>query len=448
VSRPRRGRRGLAALAAVAGRAAAASLAAAACSGPGARSTLPDSVRTRLVALRDRHDYFELRDRLAEREAADGPWAVLLRAEVASAFGREAASDSVLGLLDRRAWRGRPVPDTVRFEAALLRYRNDMRLYRFGDALADVRTLAASPLADSATLTDRGIASDLPFVSALRDVPPQSVEARHGAVLHPEDGAIPVTIDGTPKRYVFDSGADFSVLMESEARELGLEIRPTGGTVGSSTDLRVESAVAVADRVEVGGATLRHVVFLVLPDSALTFPGQRIPGLLGFPVLRALGSVGFGRDGTVRVLAEPPSAPGGTMALDEYALYAPVVLGGDTLACHLDTGSGTTVLLEPYYRQRRDRIDAAGRRDTATMGGAGGIRRLPVVRLPVGWLEVAGARARLDTVKVYTRLLRPGSRDECLLGRDVLGQFGEYVLDFRDMALVLRDGEPGGGAGP
>lgn len=412
----------------------------AACSGPApaSRTSLPDSTREALVALRDRHDYFRLRDRLAARPDAEGAWATLLRAEVASAFGREAASDSALDRLERRRRRGRPVPDTVLFQAGLLRYRNDMRLYRFGEVLEDVRTLLASPLADSSTLADRGIASDLPFVRVLRDVPAQTVEERRGAVLRPEAGAIPVTIDGKEKSYFFDSGADFSVLMETEARDLGLRIQPTGGTVGSSTDLRVQSAVAVADRVEVGGAVLRHVVFLVLPDSSLTFPGKTIPGILGFPILRALGAVGFGHDGTIRIQADPPPTRGGTMALDEYALYAPVVLGPDTLACHLDTGSGITVLFEPFYRSHRKWADSVGRPDTVRVGGAGGIRRLPVVRIPATSLEVAGSAARVDSLDIYTSVLRPGSRDECLVGRDVLGQFGEYVLDFTDMALVLR----------
>nr|MDP2529235.1 hypothetical protein [Candidatus Palauibacterales bacterium] len=63
------------------------------------------------------------------------------------------------------------------------------------------------------------------YLRAVRDVPPQSVEERRGATLQPgERGGVAVSIDSTPRRYAFDSGANFSVLVRSEAEGLGLEI--------------------------------------------------------------------------------------------------------------------------------------------------------------------------------------------------------------------------------
>lgn len=56
--------------------------------------------------------------------------------------------------------------------------------------------------------------------------------------------------------------------------------------MGTSTGSRVTADVAVAPRVRLGQVELANVVFLVLPDEALTFgPTFRIPGLIGFPVI-------------------------------------------------------------------------------------------------------------------------------------------------------------------
>ncbi len=398
---------------------------------------LPDSARSALLRLEQEHDYFRLRDHLKAERNREGPYALYLRAVVANAFGREAAADS---LLDRLEASGATLPDSLGYLAGRLRYQNDLRFYRWADALRDARALMASPFADSARKSD--LANTARLLEALRDVPPQSVEARRGGTLHPDDhGGVAVSIDSTPRRYAFDSGANFSVLMRSEAEGLGLAIRPANLQVGSSTDLRVRADVAVADRVEVGGAMLRHVVFLVLPDSALTFPGLRITGLLGFPVQRALGALAYRADGTITVPASFGSEAAGTLAFHQYTPFVSVTFRFDTLACQLDTGSGTTILFEPYYRVHRSWVNSVGRVDTVKVGGSGGIRRLPVVVLPRLTLGVAGAPVELDRLDVRTSL--PSWQDPhlmCLLGRDALHGFKEYVIDYEDMALELRGG--------
>ena len=413
-------------------------LAAAGCGhGPGRPAALPDSARSALLRLEREHDYFRLRDHLKAQENRDGLYALYLRAVAVNAFGREAAADS---LLDRLEASGATLPDSLGFLAGRLRYQNDLRFYQWADALRDARALMASPFADSARRSD--LANTARLLQALRDVPPQSVESRRGGTLHPDDhGGVAVSIDSTPKRYAFDSGANFSVLMRSEAESLGLDIRPAYLQVGSSTDLRVRADLAVADRVQVGGATLRHVVFLVFPDSALTLPGVRIPGLLGFPIQRALGALAYHRDGTITVPAAPASEAPGTLAFHRYTPFVSVTFRSDTLSCQLDTGSGTTVLFEPYYRAHRAWVDSVGRADTVTVGGTGGIRRLPVAKLPRVTLGIAGTPVQMDSLEVRTSL--PSWQDPdlmCLVGRDALGGFSTYVIDYEHMALVLSGG--------
>lgn len=396
---------------------------------------LPDSTRAALLTYERSHDYFRLRDHLNDLGQVNDAWGLFFRAVVANGFGHEAESDSILDRLTRQQ---RTVPDSLQLRAAQLRYQNDIRIYRYADALSDAKAVMALPLADSATRTD--MANEARLFEALRDVPPQTVETREGGDLHPDKhGRVIVTVDSTQRRYAFDSGANLSVLMRSEAERLGLEIRPVGVVVGGASNLQVQADVAVASRVEVGGATLRHVVFLVLPDSALTFPGLRITGLLGFPVQRALGAMAYQKDGTLRVLADTNPRVRSTLALHKYTPFISVTVHADTLSCQLDTGSGNTVLYEPFYQSHRAWIDSIGQPDTLTEGGVGGTRRLPVVTLPATTLSIAGVPVSLDDIEVRTTL--PSWQDKhlmCLIGRDALTEFREYVIDYHNMVLELR----------
>ena len=129
---------------------------------------------------------------------------------------------------------------------------------------------------------------------------------------------MPLEIGDREVRLGIDTGANLSVLARSEAERLGLSIRPVGLQVGTSTGLSVEADVAVADRARLGTADYRHVVFLVFPDRLLSFPdGTRIPGLVGFPMLEALGEVRFWADNTLEIPRRAPKRKGFNLAFDE-----------------------------------------------------------------------------------------------------------------------------------
>jgi hypothetical protein len=88
-----------------------------------------------------------------------------------------------------------------------------------------------------------------------------------------------------------DSGANISTISESEARRLGLKIEsasdsaPLTGIIGGFS-----YKLATLNRLEIGGATLRNVAFLVVGDDHLPFTelpkGQQ--AILGISVLLGL----------------------------------------------------------------------------------------------------------------------------------------------------------------
>jgi hypothetical protein len=212
--------------------------------------------------------------------------------------------------------------------------------------------------------------------------------------------------------------------------------------VGTATGARAAARLAIAPELRIGGATVRNAVFLVLPDSALSFPqiGYAIRGIVGHPVIAALGEITLTRDGHLRAPAHPSAAARGeqNLCLDGLDNLVRGRLGGQTLLFGLDTGAKSSSLFPPYYRRNQAAVDA-GRAAEIQIGGAGGMRHLNVRFIGPVTYDVGGATATVPEIAVG---LEPSqSRSDYAdgdIGQDVISQFAEMTLDYRAMQLRLR----------
>lgn len=402
---------------------------------PPATVVLPSDANA-LDSMYRTHDYFALRERLSNTETNLASTGFYLAA-VQQAFNDPLRSNSTIV----RALQAMGVSDSLRFELRRMQLSNDLRLYEYdrADSVAAVLLAAPPPSADSATLAD--IRNTDQLLRALRDVPPQVATITGSSILHADGaGHVLVQIGDSLRHYGFDTGANLSVLMRSEAEALGLQIRPVGLTVGSSTDVSVTADIAVANQLTIGHVAYRNVVFLVMPDRMLTFKdGFQIRGLIGFPVIEAMGEIHFRRDGSMEIPAHASARGMHNLALEELRPLIQVSYGGEELACLLDTGSGQTEFLAPYYVQHRTSFNARGEPDSVKTGGAGGVRTLPVYRLQRVNLEIGDTTVVLHDVPVYTTFLHPPKDEQsCAIGLDVLHSLSEYVLNFHSMTLTLH----------
>jgi predicted aspartyl protease len=173
------------------------------------------------------------------------------------------------------------------------------RQSRFPEAVAAIEAAnAAAPARDEDAARDTE--QTLIFARALITVAPMqaTIAASGQTELDYDMARLPradVTINGRRQEAVLDTGANYSTITESVARSLGLRMLPDPITVGASGNDAVAGHLAVADTLVFAGGEFRDVVFIVLPDSALSFMGgvYRIPAIVGFPVLSALGRVEF-----------------------------------------------------------------------------------------------------------------------------------------------------------
>jgi predicted aspartyl protease len=388
-----------------------------------------------VLQLRAARDYFTLRDRLGDA-SDDTPARRFARALVQHAFNQPAASNATIASL----LAARTIPESLVVALGRLRLANDLRLFSYGEGAAAADALLAdTSRLDAAMLQD--IRNTRALFRALAGAAPQTVERRGPASLRLAQGRVPLHVNGAARQYVFDTGANLSTLMRSEAVALGLRVVPAGIVVGSSTDLRVTADVAVADSVAIGGLLYRNVPFLVLDDAMLTFPGGfRIPGIVGFPVIEQAGEIRLGH-GTLNIPAAVPPRAERNLALDELTLLTRARWTGLPLICRLDTGAGRTQFYEPLYSRARRMIDSSSSAATRRMGGAGGIRELPVHVLRGVALAVGDTTVVLDSVDVVTRSLartQDANFLDCNIGHDVLDAFPDYVINFRSMTFLLQ----------
>ena len=393
-----------------------------------------------LQALYESRDFFALRDQIADIPESElqSPEDRFFAAAVELAFNDPAASiriaESTLEAGD--------LPPLVSLRLHHLLVTAYLRLHRYAEALGAARKLLSSPARQEDPAVEQEVLGTLPLLEALEDVPPQEALIRRSSRLAlGTSRRVPLKIGEAKRQFSLDTGANFSVIMTSEAKELGLTIRPAGVEVATSTGTRVQADVAVAKQMSIGKVDYSNVVFLVFPDELLTFPGgHRIPGLIGFPVVEAMGEIRFRRDDVMEIPSNPPVRKLGNLALDDLDPLVQVRYGRDELVCRLDTGANKTVFYEPFYQRYRERLDALGRKVTVTTGGVGGFQEIPALQLPRLAMTIAAGGTNLRDVDVYLRPIRAPEENYlyCNIGLDVLHRFSAYVVNFRDMALVLE----------
>jgi len=308
--------------------------------------------------------------------------------------------------------------------------------------------LAARNLTEALRLTPASEPPDIvnsrDLCTALANIPPQSVtfgeDVRVRATFNPLGSwDVPVDMNGRRGQWIFDTGANWSILSAGEAERLGIETRESGTYVRGSTGKKNAFRLAVADDLQFGRAHLKHVVFLVLPDESL-FVGPlkyQIHGILGLPVIRALGRVGIAANGDLRI--EPGRSARGTPNLffDGLAPIVEVRHDDHRMQMLLDSGANVSSLYRSFRSAlTNDEIAGLTAMDEQA-GGAGEIieRRTEVVRNLR--LSVSGRPVDLSNVGLLSTTPEGDARyRDGLLGTDALRH--GFTIDFRAMQLHLE----------
>jgi gag-polyprotein putative aspartyl protease len=251
-----------------------------------------------------------------------------------------------------------------------------------------------------------------------------------------------LTINGHDASFIFDTGANVSVMSESQARLLGMAVHAVNAKIDVATGAQVNFRIADAETLRLGNVELRNVAFLIVGDDAEPFvelpEGHR--GIVGLPVLLAAQTLRMHK-GTFDVAYKAAKyhrdlanicAYGPTLSVQLTYETKPINFALDIGAIHTD--------LYTSFATSFPAVMAAGRKDTFNQKGIGSSEDFPIIVLPPVHFDLAGYPVALSPARVFLKPSVRGNSDYFYgnLGMDLLGQGKELAVDFRAMQLSLR----------
>ncbi len=339
-----------------------------------------------------------------------------------------------------------PSADAAHLKVAYYVLADDYsKTFRYADAAGVYRKIEQRFSASLPGKEHQDVRDSLRKWEALSHAEPQTVRIEQPFVVNrtrDEAGilTVPASFHDETVACVLDTGANYSVLTLSLAKSLGLALSDATIPVDSITGGEVPAQLAVVPEFHLGAALVKNAVFLIFDDKDLYIAPikHQIRGIIGFPVIAALGRLTFHQNGDIEIggaAASAGSEP--NLYLEERTPLVAATTDGKTLLFTLDSGATQSVLFASYYKMHR--ADFSGKPVPQDSTGAGGTRSNLAFYKESLELKFGGKIAHLSHVPVYTEKLGTG-HDFFYgnLGQDVLRQFDRYTLDFRNMRLELE----------
>ena len=264
--------------------------------------------------------------------------------------------------------------------------------------------------------------------------------------LRPEQGdaqqiRFSAKFNGEEQEVVFDTGAGVNVVSDEAAERLGLtmlevesEVEGIGGTQ--------QGRYAVAERVELGNATLHNVPFYVISmrtgiDSLDSRYMSQLQVTMGAELMRAMGEVHIDFEHCELFspreewLTEESGCPNLCVSPSCYEVECEI--NGERQIVHIDTGASSSNLSAQYFSAHRDYVEREGRLDTLRSAGAGGVKIEQAYELRNVKIAIGGAEYTWDKLMCAT--------EEDIIwcaanvGMDCLAAFPRVVINTRTMRL-------------
>ena len=311
-------------------------------------------------------------------------------------------------------------------------FRNGMYHEAFGEIQAALRE---RPNGEDA----KGM---LPILAALDKFPPMAVVAFRPTTLKIEPGSIilPLQIEDHDAEFLFDTGANISVIGQSEADALGLVASDVEGKMGDASGQGVAGIrVTFARKLTIGGLSFRNVPFVIVSDAGEPWKSAPLKrrGIIGIPLLLAMRTIEWRPTGLFSF-----GAPGHVLNLAScntlFSNSSPVIdvlVNDKHLDFTLDTGAVDTDL-NPAFAKALPALVQAGKAERHSIAGLGGSVENQSILLPSVTLHFGGGKAVLQPAHVFLEH-GTGTWAAGNMGMDLLGQGPGFTLDFQAMMLRL-----------
>lgn len=387
-------------------------------------------------------DYFRLKNTLSSAKF-DNKWeSDVCTALMKSVFCKFRESNVLFDKVIKES--GNVIPDSIKTRIYESKVVNHINLFEYKDAYASAKTLKEKYIKYLDDEEKENLADEEGLWTAVNDIKPQTI-SRQGEekIQMKKDFAglwnIPVKINKESFDFIFDTGANFSVVIESLAKSLGMKLIDAKVKVGTATDIKVDAKISVCEELIVGNIILKNVVFLVLPDETLDFGFYKIKGIIGNPVIRAFDEIRINKD---NLLTIPQIASENNIQNLCFTGFTPVLLmkqESDSLAFTFDSGAMRTMFYKPYFNLYKKSIEENYQPTEITIGGAGGNQKVKGYNLKDIVLQTGNLSASLDRVSVLSE--STGKKNNSFygnLGQDYFSQFGEMTISFKGAFIEFK----------
>lgn len=398
-----------------------------------------------LEQLVEVEDYFKLKtaytkniDKLSEKHS------IYYNAIINNVFNKAEQSNAQIDKLLTKE--SESLNDTMLNKIYHTKLLNHLNLYEYAKAAEASKFIQSyfSALNDSNDIAN--LENELKIWTALKDVPRQEIHKTADALIpmtRDKVGLfnIDVSFGDSTKNLLFDTGANFSVLVRSLAKQLGLEILEADFFVTAATGLKVQSDIAVAPELSIGGITFRNVFFLVLDDKDLSFPqlDYYINGAIGFPVIEAMDEIRVRNNNQIFIPKDPVEYSYNNFALNGLLPIIAAKYNGDTLRFNFDTGATRTSLYPKYYNEYKEEIESRYSKETFTSGSGGGFQKFDGYIINDFTLKIGDSEAQLDNVRLHINNI--GGEESNFhgnFGQDYIKQFDEMILSFKYASVTFK----------
>ncbi len=360
---------------------------------------------------------------------------LMVKAGLYNAFNKPAQSNAAINRLFE--FYGSQLTDSIKLNLLRVKSSNHARLFEYdgaADALSEL--LHDYPLLMNANeITD--YQNSLETWQALTRQPVQTISKQGTVRLKMQKDKVglknvEIKSDTLSIPFVLDTGANFSTVNESTATKMGLIIVDSAIDVGAITGKVVEAKLGICPEFSIGSIVVKDAVFLVFPDESLYFPqvGYQLNGIIGFPVIEALGEIQLTNDDELIVPEKPTAYESQNMALD--FLTPMIQLGSEHYT--FDTGAANTMLYSKYYKAHPE-VYKGLKLQEFNSGSVGGVVKRSgylVTFSPV----INNKKVNVDKVDLYTEDINPES--EMFygnIGQDLIRNFKKITINFRQMFI-------------
>ena len=363
----------------------------------------------------------------------DDPDLLLYKATIDNVFNKPDESNHSIDIILKKY--SAHFNDAIMKELYFMRSANAYRLQDYKTAYLDDSVIVArySHVCDFSEIDSRE--DDITIFRSIMNAPKMGVSLPADArASFKRDIAdlynVSITLEKDTVDFVFDTGANFSVIMESLANRYGVKIVGSRVRTGTSAGLKVEGQMGLMN-FRMGNIEVENAAVIVLADSLLTFSNgaYRIKGIVGFPVMYAFKEFSIKDDDCLTVPQKPEAGSERNLALYGQYLVVRVIAKSDTLPFLFDSGNTTTELGSLFFNNYRNEIEGKCAKVKTSTGGAGG-----AVESEAYVLDSLDISAGISRYTLHSMMVHPIDQ----LGYDMKYFYGNFGQDYIDKFSEMK----------